>query len=40
MMFEAKCRDENPDILALTRNRFTQEPPKGRKLEEVKAQML
>ena len=39
-MFEAKCRDENPDILALTRNRFTQEPPKGRKLEGVKAQML
>ena len=37
---QQQVRHENPNILALSRNRFTLEPPVGRKLEEIKSQML
>ena len=33
-------RDEDPQILALTRNRFPQQPPTGKLLEQIRAQML
>ena len=38
-MVEA-VRQEEPQILALTRNRFPQQPPTGKLLEQIKAQML
>ena len=34
------ARSEEPSIMALSRNRFSTEPPTGRKLEEIKSQML
>ena len=34
------ARDEEPSILALTRNRYPQEKPTGKRLEEIKTQML
>ena len=35
-----KAREEDPQVLALTKDRFTSEPPKGKKLEQVKQQMM
>lgn len=38
--FEAEVRQEQPHVLALTRNRFGSEPPTGKRLEQLKAQLL
>ena len=35
-----RLRQEDPQVLALTRNRFPAEPPVGRKLELIRQQML
>lgn len=37
---QQQARAEVPAIIALSRNRFSAEPPKGRQLEEIKSQML
>lgn len=34
------AREDDPHVLALTRDRFTSEPPKGKKLEQMKQQMM
>ena len=34
------AREDDPHVLALTRDRFTSEPPKGKKLEQIKQQMM
>ena len=38
--FETQARQEQPDVFALTRNRFPTEMPKCQQLELIKAQML
>eukprot|EP00435_Cladocopium_sp_Y103_P016659 s60_g4.t1 len=40
MKYEAQARQEQPEILALTRQRFPSEMPKGKQLELIKTQML
>ena len=37
---EKSLREEDPTIFALSRNRFPEEPPKGRQLENIRQQML
>ena len=39
-MHDEFVRKESPEMFALTRNRFPQEPPTGKRLEMIKAQML
>ena len=38
--YEAQLRKEQPKVLALTRNRFPVEMPKGKQLEMIRSQML
>ena len=38
--FERTVREEEPHLFALTRQRYPQEPPTGKRLEAIKAQML
>ena len=40
LKFEAQARQEQPEILALTRNRYPAEMPSGKQLEMIKSQML
>ena len=40
MKFEDQARQEQPEVFALTRNRFPMEMPKHKQLELIKAQML
>ena len=37
---QSEVRDESPDLFALSRTSYPQEPPTGRKLELIKQQML
>ena len=38
--FEHYLRQDQPQVLAVTRNRFSVEMPKGKQLEQIKSQML
>lgn len=35
-----EAREEQPQILALSRNRFPEEPPKGKQLDNIRQMML
>ena len=40
LLHQEALRDEDPAVMALARTKFPEEPPKGKKLEQVKQQMM